>query len=105
MPSNKCYVAFLLDIFRGHMQKLSQKSQDLNKISGFQKFFKIEILHHLDKREMDITRLILKIHDSNFTCKPNSYSRKNPILASRSKDHFLRLKYDIFMKILLGAPL
>ena len=60
----------------------------------------MEILHHLDKRKIDITRLILKIEDSNFTCKPNFNSRKNHILATRSKDHFLRLKYDIFKKIL-----
>ena len=86
------------------MQKISQKSQNLSKISGFQKNFKIEILHHLDKQKIDITRLILKIEDSNFTCKPNFYSRKNHILASRSKDHFLRLKYDIFKKNLMGAP-
>ena len=50
------------------------------------KFCKIEILHHLD--EQKIAHLILKIQSSNFTCKPNFYSRKN-ILASRSKDHFL----------------
>ena len=65
----------------------------------------MEISHHLDIQKIDITRLILKIQDSNFTCKPNFYSRKYHILASRSKDHFLRLKYDIFEKILLGAPL
>ena len=70
------------------MQKISQTSQNLSKISGFQKF-KIEISHHLDKRKIDITRLILKIQDLNFTCKPNSYNRKIHILASRSKDHFL----------------
>ena len=46
------------------------------------KFFKIEISHHLDKWKMDITRLILKIQDSNFTSKPNFYSRKYIILAS-----------------------
>ena len=80
------------------MQKISQKSQNLSKISGFQKFCKMEISHHLDKQKIDITRLILKIQDSNFTCKPNFYSRKNHILASRSKDHFLRLKHDIFKK-------
>ena len=74
------------------MQKISQKSQNLSKISGFQKNFKIEISHHLDKRKIDITRLILKIEDSNFTCKPNFNSRKNHILATRSKDPFLRLK-------------
>ena len=53
------------------MQKISQKSLDLSKISGFQKNFRIEISHHLDKRKMDITRLILKIQYSNFTCKPS----------------------------------
>ena len=67
------------------MQKISQKS-------------------HLDQRKIDITRLILKIEDSIFTCKPNFYSRKNHILASRSKDPFLRLKYDIKKKNLLGEP-
>ena len=36
-------------IFRGHMQKISQISQNLSKISGFQKNFKIGISHHLDK--------------------------------------------------------
>ena len=40
-----CYIAFLLGKFRGHMQKISQKSQNLSKISGFQKNFKIEISH------------------------------------------------------------
>ena len=30
-----CYIAFLLDIFMGYMQKISQKSQNLSKISGF----------------------------------------------------------------------
>ena len=56
------YIALymLFGIFRGHMQKISKNSQNLNRISGF----------HLDKREIDITRLILKILDSNFTCKP-----------------------------------
>ena len=72
------------------MQKISQKSQNLSKISGFQKNFKIAISHHLDKQKIYITRLILKIQDSNCT---NFYRRKNHILASRSKDHFLRLKY------------
>ena len=80
---------FLLDIFRGHMQKISQKSQNLSKISGFQKNFKFEISRHLGKRKIDITRLILKIQDSNFTCKHDFYRRKNPIMASRSKEHFL----------------
>ena len=94
----------LLDLFRGHMQKISQKSLDLSKISGFQKNFRIEISHHLDKRKMDITRLILKIQYSNFTCKPNFYSRKYHILASRSKDHFLKLKYDIFEEKNSGCP-
>ena len=46
-----------------------------------------------------------KIQDSNFICKPDFYSRKHHILASRSKDLFLRLKYDIFEKIHLDAPL
>ena len=55
------------------MQKISQKSQNLSKISVFQKNFKIEISHHLDKRKNDITRLILKIPGSNFICKPNFY--------------------------------
>ena len=50
------------------MQKISQKSQTLSKISGFQTNFKVEILHHLDKRKIDITRLILSIEDSNFIC-------------------------------------
>ena len=67
------------------MQKISQKSQNLSKISGFQKNFKIEISHHLEKRKMDITRLILKIQDSNFICKPIS------TMTSKSKDHLLDL--------------
>ena len=67
------------------MQKISQKSQNLSKILGFQKKFKIEILHHLDKQKMDITRLILKIQDSNLTCKPDFDSRTNYL----SQDHFL----------------
>ena len=57
------------------MQKISQKSQNLSKISGFEKNFKIEITHHIDKRKIDISRLILKIEDSNFTCMPNLNSR------------------------------
>ena len=85
------------------MQKINHKSQNLSMISGFQKNFKIEISHHLDKQKIDITHLILKIQDSDFTCKPNLYSKKNHILASRLKDAFLRLKCDIFKKNLLGA--
>ena len=57
------------------------------------KFCKIEI-----KRKIYITRLILKIQDSNFTCKPNFYSRKNHILALRSKDHFFNIKLWYFQK-------
>ena len=51
-----------------------QKSQP--EISKFERDFKIskfcemEILHQLDKRKIHITRLILKIIDSNFTSKP-----------------------------------
>ena len=78
----------LLGIFRGHMKRIRVKSQNLSKILGFQNNLKIEILHHLDKRKMDITHLILKILDSNSTCKPNFYIF----------DHFLILKYDIFQK-------
>ena len=78
------------------MQKISQKSLDLSKISGFQKNFRIEISHHLDKQKIYITQLIMKIEDSNFICKPNFKSRKNHILVTRLKDHFLRLKCDIF---------
>ena len=47
-------------MFRDHVQKFSQKSQNLIKISGLQKFFKYEILHHLGKQKIDITRLFLK---------------------------------------------
>ena len=48
------------------------------------------IPHHLDKRKIAITRLILKIQDTNLTCKSNFYSRKkNPIFGSRWKDSFL----------------
>ena len=43
------------------MQKISKKSQNLSKISGFKKGFKIEILHHMDQQKIDITCLILKI--------------------------------------------
>ena len=85
------------------MQKISQKSQNFNKISGFQKNFKIKILHHLDKQKIDITCMILKIHDLNFTCKPNFYSRKHHILASRLNDHFFIDKNMIFQINLLGA--
>ena len=58
--------------------------------AGFRmlKFCKMEILHHLNKQKIGITRLILKIQDSNFTCKPNFQSRTNHILTSMSKDHF-----------------
>ena len=94
---------FLLGIFRDHMKKISQKSKNWSKISGYQKNVKIEISHHLDKRKIGITRLILKIENSNFTCKPNFDSRKNHILATRSKDQFLRLKYDIFLKKSYGC--
>ena len=64
------------------------------------KIFEIEISHHLDKQKIGITRLILKIQDSNFKCKPNFHSRTNHIFTSMSKDHFFRLKYDIFKNIL-----
>ena len=50
------------------MQEISQKSQNLSKIS---KFCEIEILHHIDNRKIAITRLILKIHGGNFVCRPN----------------------------------
>ena len=53
------------------MQKISQKSQNFSKISGFQKNVKIESLHHLDKQKIYITHLILKIEDLNFTRKHN----------------------------------
>ena len=65
------------------MQNISQRSQNLSKISGFQKNFKIEISHHLDKQKIDITRLILKIEDSNFTCKPNFNSRKKSYIGNK----------------------
>ena len=87
------------------MQKICLKSQNLRKNFKISKFCKIEISHHFNKRKIDITHLILKIEDSNFTCKPNFDSRKNHILATRSKDHFLRLKYDIFKNNLLSSPL
>ena len=81
------------------------------KISKFQRHFrilrfcKIEILHHLDELKIDITRLILKIHDSNFTCKSDFYKRKSHILASRSKDHFLiDLNRKFSKKIFCGHP-
>ena len=91
------------------MQKISQKSQYLSKISGFQNLFKYDISYHLGKQKIDITRLILKKEESNCTCKPNSNSRKNHIFATRSKDSFLRLNYDIFEKksygcTFLGGP-
>ena len=89
------------------MQKISQKSLNLSKISGFQKNLKIEISHHLDKRKIDITRFILKTENSNFTSKPNFDSRKNHILAIRSKNHFYRQKYDIkksYGCTFLGVP-
>ena len=38
--------------------------------------------------KIGVTRLILKIQDSNFACKPNFHSRTNHILTSMSKDHF-----------------
>ena len=41
-PTPCCYIAFLLGIFRDHMQKISQKFQNLSKISGFQKFSKLD---------------------------------------------------------------
>ena len=53
------------------------------------KFCNIEILHLLDKQKEYITQLILKKQDSNLTCKSDFYSRKNYILATRSKDQFL----------------
>ena len=42
----------------------------------FQVFKISQNSHNIDKQKIDITRLILKIQDSNFTCKPNVHSRK-----------------------------
>ena len=42
-------------------------------------------MHHLDELNIDINRLILKIHDSNFTSKSDFDSRKIHNLASRLK--------------------
>ena len=64
---------------------LVQLSKNQPQISKFEqdirisKFCTIEISHHPEKRKIDITHLIFKIQVSNFTCKPNYYSQKNPI--------------------------
>ena len=52
------------------MQKNKPEIPKFEQDFRISKNFKIEISHHLDKRKIDITRLILKIEDSNFTCKP-----------------------------------
>ena len=75
----------LLGIFRGHLQK---EVSNLSKDFRISKFCKIELSHHIDKQKLPITRLILKIQDSNVPGKANLHSRKNPILASKLKDHF-----------------
>ena len=67
------------------MQNISQKSQNLSKISGFQNFAKLRFCITSTIEKLYITRLILKIQELYFTCMLNFYSRK----ASRSKDHFL----------------
>ena len=51
-----------------------------------------------------ILQAFQQCHNPRPSCNPNFNSRKNHILATRSKDHFLRLKYDIFKKNLMGAP-
>ena len=88
------------------MQKISQKSQNLSKISGFQNFFKYEISQHLGKQKIDITRLIFKIQDSNFTCKRNFYSsisnfgmKAQEPLFSRVFVFQVNLYCVIFMKV------
>ena len=48
------------------------------------KVCEIEILHHLDKQKIGVTRLIFKIRYSNFTCKPNFHSITNHIFISMS---------------------
>ena len=100
-----CCIAFVSWYIYGSHAKNQPETSKFEQDFRISKFCKIDISHHLDKRKIDITRLILKIQDSNFTCKPNFYSRKNHILASRSKDHFLRQKYDIFKKKILWVPL
>ena len=72
------------------MQKISQKFQ---KISGFQNFAKLRFCITMTKK-----KLILKMQGSNFTRKPNFSGRKNHILASRPKEHFVIGKKVIFSK-------
>ena len=59
-----------------------------SKISGFQNFAKWRFCTNLTKWKIGVTRFILKIQDSNFTCKPNFHRRTNHIVTSMSKDHF-----------------
>ena len=99
------YQTIIAKLSSSTVRAKSRLRDTITKISGFQKNLKIKISHHLDKQKMDKTRLILKIQDSKFTSKPNFYSRKNYFLASRSRDHFFRLKYDIFKKKILWVHL
>ena len=43
------------------------------------KFCEIEILPKFDVENKDITHLIVKLHDSYFTCKPDFITRKKNI--------------------------
>ena len=68
------YSIFYL-VYLGVTCKKSARNLKFEKDFRISKKIEIEISHHLDKQSR-ITRLILKKQDSNFTCKPNSYSRK-----------------------------
>ena len=61
------------------MQKVQPEITKFEQDFSISKFCEIEILHRLDKQKINITRLILKIQDSNFTYKPNFHSRKKSL--------------------------
>ena len=69
---------------------------EISKFEGdfrISKFLEIEISHHNDKRKMAITRLILKIQDWNFVCRPNFNSRTNHVLQLRLSDQLSKFSF------------
>ena len=66
------------------------KNFDVN-ITNLPRFPDLKILwnwylHHIDKRNIAKTHLILEIQDWNFVCRPNSDSRTNHVLQLRLSD-------------------
>ena len=82
------YIAFVTKYFQVSHAKNQPETSKFEQDFRNSKFYEMEISHHLDKRKIYVTCLILKIQDSNFTCKANFHSRTNYILTLMSKDHF-----------------